>query len=177
MGKREQAKELIPAIPPQTNLEQFRDRDPMELAGLELQAIAREVCVWVAEGGNLADLCNKYGLFRRTVFAAINATEDTIRDYHLARIVAADFIAAEVLTIADNDSEDVYIDDKRNEKPNKEFIARSNIRIEARKWYLKHLDPERYGDRMNVKADVKNTIKIEQITGVKILPPDHGNNI
>ncbi len=75
--------------------------------------------------------------------------------YAQAKLVQADLLAEECLEIADDDSGDVKIDpDTGNEVCNTEFIARSRLRIDTRKWLAAKLLPKQYG----TVAEDKNTV-------------------
>lgn len=66
--------------------------------------------------------------------------------YALAKVEQADILAEECLEIADDDSCDTKIDAvSGNEVCNTEFIARSRLRIDTRKWLASKLLPRQYG--------------------------------
>lgn len=66
--------------------------------------------------------------------------------YALAKIAQADRLAEECLDIADDDSNDTKINpDTGEEIANNEFISRSRLRIDTRKWLAAKLLPKQYG--------------------------------
>jgi len=66
--------------------------------------------------------------------------------YAQAKIEQADILAEECLEIADDDSMDVKYDPKTgDELCNTEFIARSRLRVDTRKWLAAKLLPKQYG--------------------------------
>lgn len=75
-------------------------------------------------------------------------------DYELARCQRHDDILEECLTIADDKSQDDIIDDKGYRRPNKEWIARSRVRIQTRLDLLARWDPKKYGAKLDLTADV-----------------------
>lgn len=83
--------------------------------------------------------------------------EDFMQQYARAREIQAELLAEEVIEIADDSSGDVIVvDDDGNEQTNHERVARSRLRVDARKWYASKLSPKRYGDR--IQHDQKITI-------------------
>lgn len=72
--------------------------------------------------------------------------------YALAKLRQADLLAEECLDIADDDSKDKIIDETTgNEVCNTEFIARSRLRIDTRKWLASKLLPKQYGAMVDEK--------------------------
>lgn len=68
--------------------------------------------------------------------------------YAQAKIDQADILAEECLEIADDDSNDVKINpDTGDEYCNTEFIARSRLRVDTRKWLASKLLPKQYGQQ------------------------------
>ena len=66
--------------------------------------------------------------------------------YALAKCEQADLLAEECLDIADDDSLDTKINPLTGEEVcNTEFIARSRVRIDTRKWLAAKLLPKQYG--------------------------------
>ena len=65
----------------------------------------------------------------------------------------------EIMEIADDSSNDIdRIDDFGNPIENREFISRSRLRVESRKWLASKLKPKKYGD----KQSIDHTITVEQ---------------
>uniref|UniRef100_A0A2A4Z0S6 Uncharacterized protein n=1 Tax=OCS116 cluster bacterium TaxID=2030921 RepID=A0A2A4Z0S6_9PROT len=80
--------------------------------------------------------------------------------YAHAREVQAEVLFDKVIEIADDGSNDFY---KRNgqELPDHENIARSRLRVDARKWAAGKLKPKKYGDRTILAGDKDNPISME----------------
>lgn len=55
----------------------------------------------------------------------------------------------EILEIADETSRDT-IDTETGEKANTEWISRSRLRVDARKWMLSKMVPKKYGERLAI---------------------------
>lgn len=89
-------------------------------------------------------------------------SEDTIRKWRLripsfggmyarAKQLQAELLAEEVLAIADDGSKDSYTDDEGNEKCDNEWMQRSRLRIDTRKWIACKLAPKLYGDKQTIE--------------------------
>lgn len=78
--------------------------------------------------------------------------------YARAKRMQAEFIADQLIMIADDSSNDYdYTDDGRVVE-NREFVNRSKLRVDTRKWLLAKLNPKKYGDR--VETEHSGEIKI-----------------
>ncbi len=55
--------------------------------------------------------------------------------------------AEDIIDIADEDSGDIKYDKDGNESLNGEFVARSRLRVDTRKWLASKLAPKLYGDK------------------------------
>lgn len=67
--------------------------------------------------------------------------------YAEAKRVQAELLAEEIIEIADDSSHDVIYDNDGNERINSEFVNRSRLRVDTRKWIAAKLLPKVYGDR------------------------------
>lgn len=76
--------------------------------------------------------------------------------YAQAKIVQADLLAEECLEIADDARGDIKIDENGNEFINSEFVARSRLKIDTRKWLASKLLPKQYG--AHADADEKSML-------------------
>jgi hypothetical protein len=82
--------------------------------------------------------------------------------YAQAKISQIETLVDEIIDIADDSTQDEIINDQGVRVCNGEFIARSRLRIDTRKWLASKLIPRLYGDKddafVNLKfpSDVKN---------------------
>lgn len=83
--------------------------------------------------------------------------------YAQAKIEQADILAEECLEIADDDSKDVKFDKDGNELCNTEFIARSRLRVDTRKWLASKLLPRQYGQKVDEDANADKKSLIEAL--------------
>lgn len=72
-------------------------------------------------------------------------------DYKKAKLRQAELIAEECLDIADESAHDYIETDDGNVKCNTEFVNRSRLRIDTRKWLAGKLLPRQYGDAKQVE--------------------------
>jgi len=91
--------------------------------------------------------------------------KDLAGQYARAREKRADAIFEEILAIADDGTNDTMVivgkDGTPMEVENKEWVNRSKLRVDARKWMLSKMQPKTYGDKIDL------TTKGEPIT----MPP------
>ena len=90
----------------------------------------------------------------------ILADEEFHAKYACARDMGLDAMADELLDIADDGTNDWGYDDKGNPKPDIDHIKRSALRVDVRKWYLSKLAPKRYGDKLNVDANMSGSMTL-----------------
>lgn len=77
--------------------------------------------------------------------------------YAQAKLIQADILAEECLEISDDDTHDSKMTMEGNEVFNAEFVARSRLRVDTRKWLAAKLLPRQYGqaaeeDKQNDKS-------------------------
>lgn len=85
----------------------------------------------------------------------VNADKDLAERYARAQELRAELLFEEILTIADDSSQDIIKNDKGVEFENKEFVNRSRLRVDARKWALSKMLPKKYGDKLDVTSEGK----------------------
>jgi len=96
-----------------------------------------------------------------TLSAYINATPERVQQYARAREAQADKLAEDILAIADDGTSDVYLDADGNERTNQDVIARSRLRVDARKWLASKMAPKKYGDKLDVDAKISGTVIVQ----------------
>lgn len=91
----------------------------------------------------------------RTIRIWIAENAEFRAQYEAAKLLQVEHIAEQILEIADDDSEDAIFvggDDESGASAkrvqNSEFIARSRLRVDSRKWLLSKLNPKKYGDKI-----------------------------
>jgi hypothetical protein len=125
-------------------------------------ALCERILDAIAEGKSLRESCDKENLAPGNWINWINSDKQLFEQYAHAREVRAELLFDEMLDIADETSSDTIIDDNGNEKANSEWIARSRLRVDTRKWALSKMLPKKYGDKLEVdnKGEVGLTVSI-----------------
>lgn len=125
-------------------------------------ALCERILTSIAEGKSLRESCEKENLAPGNWINWINSDKQLLEQYTHAREVRAELLFDEMLDIADEVSSDTIIDDNGNEKANSEWIARSRLRVDTRKWALSKMLPKKYGDKIEVdnKGEVGLTVSI-----------------
>ena len=127
------------------------------LGEAEKQKLFLEIINDISENGKSIRSAPKGRMSSQTFYDFIDEDEVRSKQYARACDDRSDILADEILTISDDSSNDTVMMQKSNgeecEVENKEWINRSKLRVDARKWLLSKLYPKKYGD----KIDVNNT--------------------
>jgi hypothetical protein len=137
-------------------------------------AIATVICDRIAEGESLRKICLDDGIpDKATVFRWLAAHEAFRDQYAHAREAQADKMAEEILDIADDGRNDTYTDDEGEVRTDHDVIARSRLRVDARKWLVSKMAPKKYGDKVAIGgSDDMPPVQIERIERVIVRPKD-----
>lgn len=129
-----------------------------------------EICRRLAAGETLRQICLTPDYPAPSTVVGWCEDAKFAEQYACARHNGLDAIAEEIIEIADETGRDT-ISSERGNIPNSEWIARSRLRVDARKWLLSKLRPEKYGDRSAVEMTGPNggAIKIERTSAKEIL--------
>lgn len=123
--------------------------------------IAAEVCERIAVGRSIRSIVTDDDMpAERTIYQWLQAHEEFAQQYARARAAQADVMAEEILDIADNGTND-YV--TRTNGSGEEFeavdydhIARSKLRVDARKWLMSKMAPKKYGDKITQEVTGAN---------------------
>lgn len=100
-------------------------------------------------GETLRSICRDADMPNRdTVFRWIRDDKDFSGQYMQAREIGLDSMFDEALEIADDGSQDTLVDEEGRERLNSEWVQRSRLRIDTRKWYLARAMPKKYGEKV-----------------------------
>ena len=118
------------------------------------QETADLICEAIADGKSLRSICNQVGMpAKSTVFKWLSQDKAFADQYARAREAQADCLFDDILEIADDGRNDSYTDDDGHAKTDHDVIARSRLRVDARKWMAGKLAPKKYGDKMQLTGD------------------------
>jgi hypothetical protein len=128
----------------------------------------------IANGESLNKICSTDDMPTRKCFFDWVAKDPTIRDrYDIAISMRADHMAEEILDIADDGRNDTYTDDEGEVRTDHDVIARSRLRVDARKWLASKMAPKKYGDKVAIGgSDDMPPVQIERIERVIVRPKD-----
>ncbi len=87
----------------------------------------------------------------RTVLRWVFKDEAFRQQYAQARELQAELRADEIIDIADDTSEDEIFTEDGKRFENREFVNRSRLKIDARKWVAAKLLPKKYGERVDAE--------------------------
>lgn len=111
--------------------------------------LKQEIVNRIAEGEPLKSIVNDDRMpTRQSIWREESRDPEFAKELKMARQIAADIFAEEMMEIADNATEDYRPDGSINY----ELVARSKMRIDQRRWMAARLDPMRYGDK--VQTDI-----------------------
>lgn len=125
--------------------------------------IADAICVRLAMGESLLKICCDSDMpAQSTVYLWLLKNPDFSEKYARARAWQADTLADETIDIADDGRNDwMERAGREGQAPgwelNGEHVQRSRLRIDQRKWYAGKLSPKKYGDKIDVTANVRLT--------------------
>jgi hypothetical protein len=126
--------------------------------------LAEQICDAIATNAmGLTRLSKKYDWFpdKDTIFQWRRKHKDFADRYAKAKQDQVEALVDEIIEISDDSSQDVLINDNGNVVANTEFIQRSRLRIDTRKWLASKLVPKLYGDRVQHAGDADQPIKHE----------------
>lgn len=112
------------------------------------QPTADAICERIANGESLRAICADEGAPSQSmVYRWLDKHQEFREQYAHAREAQADKLVEEILTIADeSDNDTLYTE--HGEQANSEWIARSRLRVDARKWIASKMAPKKYGDKL-----------------------------
>jgi hypothetical protein len=127
------------------------------------QEIGELICEAISTSNrSLKKITESLGFGVRTVYKWLDSNEEFRHQYARAKEAQADMLAEEMLEIADDSANDT-IDGEYGPMENKEWVNRSKLRVDTRKWIASKLKPKKYGDKLDLTTDGEkiqgNTIK------------------
>lgn len=121
------------------------------------EEIAKELCYKISTSNkSLKTICKELEISVKTVLNWLNdeTKAEFLRQYARAKEEQADFLAEEMIEIADDSSQDNMTitgpDGKLKVVEDREWTNRSRLRVDTRKWIASKLKPKKYGDKIDV---------------------------
>ena len=127
---------------------------------LYTQQLANAICERLESGCSLRKACEEAG--GGSVQAVLRWTKDVTcigfaEQYARAREAGYRCLADQIIEISDDSSGDT-VDTEHGPKANAEFVARSRLRVDSRKWMLSKMLPKLYGDKIETTLQVGDTV-------------------
>jgi hypothetical protein len=97
------------------------------------------------------------GMFMR--WLSCGKYPELVEMYTRAKESQAEFMANQIISIADDSSSDELITEDGRVIENREFVNRSRLRVDTRKWLMAKLYPRKYGDKIDVTSDGKQIMQ------------------
>ncbi len=122
--------------------------------------LRQEICDRLSKGEPLAQICrDEWMPALRTVYDWLDIDGEFSAHFTRARASGFDIIAQDCLTIADDGRNDYMLaraadGDEAAMKYDAEHVQRSKLRVETRLKLLAKWDPKRYGDKLDITAQV-----------------------
>ena len=117
-----------------------------------LDAVGEEVIeARIADCETLSVIAASYGVSNTSLHDWLDSHPEL---YTRARERQADKLAADILEIADAAERDTITDDDGNVRTDHEVVARSRLRVDARKWLAAKMRPRVYGEKLDLTAAV-----------------------
>lgn len=143
------------------------------------QEIADAICERIASGESLRSICADESMPSTvTVFKWLGLQAAFANQYALAREAQADALFDEMLSIADDGTNDWMLsrgeDENEAWRVNGEHIQRSKLRLEARKWMASKLQPKKYGDKITQELTGAGGAPLVPVLNVTISKPGSG---
>lgn len=132
----------------------------------------------IENGEPLRRILPSMKLANSTFYKWLDSDSSKEKRYARACEIRADAIFEDILEIADDSSQDVIETDLGDgvvaSKMNAEFVQRSRLRVDARKWIASKLNPKKYGDRVELDNKHSGSLNIISLGSGK--KPDESDN-
>lgn len=113
-------------------------------------AKAKIICEMIVDGMSLRKACLDVNIPPSTFLRWCDDHPELGEQYAKHRRLQAELLAAELLEIADDKTNDVIVTEDGRMIANTEFISRSRLRVDTRKWILSKMLPKIYGDKIAI---------------------------
>jgi hypothetical protein len=120
------------------------------------------------DGYSLRSALLQESLSSETFYKWLDEDELKAKQYARACEERADKIVDEMLDIADDVEHDTIKTDT-GERPDNEWISRSRLKVDTRKWLVSKLNPKKYGDKMDLTSDGEKLQSVSLITMPDVL--------
>lgn len=125
--------------------------NPIGRPTIYTEDLANEICRLIMEGDSLRKICASGSMPNRsTVHEWLANNHDFADQYVRARELQGDTYADEIVEIADTATD-------------KDSAAAAKVRTDARKWVASKLKPKKYGDKLDLDANISGNLTIQTV--------------
>jgi hypothetical protein len=135
----------------------------------ELETKAHQVIEMIREQGlSLRQACLRVNTPANSMLQYIAIDTRLIEQYANAMDVRADLLAENMLEKTRDRSNDMYTDKDGNLRPNPVAVQRDRLIADKEQWYISVVAPKKYGNQLNINAEVKHTapLSIDQVNDI-----------
>jgi hypothetical protein len=165
-------KEKVRSKKVRTRVEVRTEANPVGCPTVKTVKLMETIFEAIAHGKSTRAMCKEIGISTTTFFRWARNDTEFQHQYTWAKRFCADFFVEEIIEIADDDSNDTYVDEKGKSVVNHHVIARSKLRIEARQWSAIRLNSRKYNTAALEHTDDKpllHRIKISFVSGDRVV--------
>jgi hypothetical protein len=141
--------------------------------------LALEICTRLAKHGNLRAVCRDEDMPPEATVRtwALEDREGFFAQYSRSREIGYHGMADELTEISDDDSGDKTTDGNGNERMDAEFVGRSRLKLDTRKWLLSKALPKIYGDKVALTGADGGAVKTEnKVTLIELVAQPFPDN-
>lgn len=129
---------------------------PIGRPSIYTQELADKICSELAMGKSIRTVMSEEGMPSvATIFNWFRTKPEFLEQYTRAKEESADWMADEILDIADNGAND-WMERNYGEHEtwvtNGEALQRSKLRVDTRKFLMAKMKPKRYGEKIDVTS-------------------------
>lgn len=137
------------------------------------QEIGDAICEGIASGKSLRAMLRDDETLpaSSTIFRWLSLDKVFSEQYARAREAQADAMADEILQIADDGQNDTYVDDEGRPRTDTDVIARSRLRVDARRWLASKLKPKVYGEKVDTTISGPDGGPVQHRVAIEFVVP------
>jgi hypothetical protein len=124
------------------------------------QELFDDICNEIAYSDRgLVSICKDKDLNANSFYEWLSKDKNLGDKYARARELQAEYLADQIIEIADDGTNDymtIVKGDVEYNVEDKEVTNRSKLRVDARKWKASKLAPKKYGDKLDIEATVQS---------------------
>ena len=120
------------------------------------QAIADEICQRLSCGETLTKILKEKNIAQSVVWCWRKEHPDFQKAYAQARVEQQECWADEIMEISDDATNDTIKTEDGRERCDNEWVQRSRLRVDTRKWLMARIFASQYGDKTQTEISGKD---------------------